>query len=360
MTTPASSSGIPASPAARAGSASAERADAATGREGVRRPRSLAPWLVVGGALSVGAIVLATRDINLGDVASAIGNASPALLGAGVVLILASYPLLALRWRSIAADLNPPGPAQMLELLLLGAAVNNALPARLGEVARSVGLARATSRPAMQAFGTVVVDRVADVIFFVAAFGATVAVSPTPGWVRWIGVAGAVLTIAAVAGIVAVSRYIARRTSPPPEGRVARQLLALGEGLRCVHTWGGLARALALTAAAWGLWMGGAWLVAEALGITLSLPELLFTTGLLGLGSAVPSAPGFVGTYHWIAASALGLFGVSGADGLAFAVLLHAAWFVPTTVAGSILMVRWGLSFAALRRVDLKSGAVSA
>jgi uncharacterized membrane protein YbhN (UPF0104 family) len=104
--------------------------------------------------------------------------------------------------------------------------------------------------------------------------------------------------------------------------------------------------------------MGGAWFVAESIGIRLSLPEVLFTTGLLGLGSAVPSAPGFIGTYHWIAASAVGLFGVGGADALAFAVLLHAAWFIPTTIAGSILMVRWGLGFAALRRISMTTPAV--
>jgi hypothetical protein len=51
---------------------------------------------------------------------------------------------------------------------------------------------------------------------------------------------------------------------------------------------------------------------------------------------------------------------VAGADALAFAVLLHAAWFVPTTVAGSILMVRWGLGYATLRRVSLSTPAVGA
>lgn len=321
--------------------------------------RSIAPWLVVGGLISVAAILLATRGIDLAAVADAIGSASPPGLAAGTLLLLASYPLLALRWRSIASALCPPGPVRMCELTLIGAAVNNALPARLGEVARSVGLARASSRPVLAAFGTVIVDRVADVIFFAAVFGLTVGASPTPGWVRWVGVGGAILTVALVAALGAVALIMARRDGPPPTGRITRHLATLGEGLRCVRTWGGLVTALALTAAAWGVWMVGAWFIADAIGVRLSLSEVLFTTGLLGLGSAVPSAPGFIGTYHWIATSALGLFGVGGADALAFALLLHAAWFIPTTVLGAVFMVRWGLTFAALRRTSTTRPAVT-
>lgn len=325
------------------------------------QPRSVLPWLVVGGLISAASIVLATRGIHLGEVADAIGAASPLWLVLGVLAILASYPLLALRWRSVAADLDPPGRGRMLELVLIGTAANNALPARLGEVARAGGLARATRRPVLQAFGTVVVDRAADVAFFAAAFAGTVWSSPTPGWVRWVGLGGSVVTgllVVVIAGTAWLMHR--RRDAPAPQGRVMRHAAKLADGLRCIRSWRQLVAALALTAAAWGVWIIGAWCVARSLGIHLSLSELLFTTALLGLGSAVPSAPGFIGTYHWIAASALGLFGVGGAHALAFAVLLHAAWYIPTTVAGSALMIRWGLSFADLRRLSLTRPTVDA
>jgi glycosyltransferase 2 family protein len=319
------------------------------------------PLVAVGLLLSAGSIVLATRGISIGDVGDAIGTSSPGPLTLGVVLILASYPVLAVRWRGIAADLDPPASPRMLELVLIGTAVNNALPARLGEIARSIGLGRSASRPVMQSFGTVVVDRVADVVFFAIAFGATVTVSPTPGWVRWVGVGGSLLTGVLVAAIAVAAVVMSRRAGrDAPDGRIRRHLVTLGEGLRCVRTARGAVQALLLTALAWGVWMIGAWLIAGSLDVDLSATQVLFTTGLLGLGSAVPSAPGFIGTYHWITASALGLFGVGGADALAFAVLLHAAWFIPTTVVGSVLMARWGLGFRALRRTSLSAPAVGA
>jgi uncharacterized protein (TIRG00374 family) len=324
-----------------------------------RPVRSVVPWLIVGGAISVASLILATRGIHLSEVVDAIEAASPLPLVAGVLLIMASYPLLAVRWRGIAADLDPPPATTMLELVLIGSAVNNALPARLGEVARSVGLARTSRSPVLRAFGTVVVDRVADILFFAAAFAATVAFSPTPGWVRWVGLGGTVITVLLVVVIVGVVVVMARRpASALPPGRIMAQAINFADGLRCVRTPSAAIRALFWTAAAWGVWMVGAWCVGDAIGIRLSVSEMVFTTALLGLGSAVPSAPGFIGTYHWIAASALGLFAIGGADALAYAVLVHAAWFIPTTVIGSVLMVRWGLSFAELRRVSItKAGA---
>ena len=75
-----------------------------------------------------------------------------------------------------------------------------------------------------------------------------------------------------------------------------------------------LAVALALSVAAWLLWAVGLWLVADALSIHLALWQAAFMTGLVNLGTAIPSSPGFIGTYQYLAVSTLGLFGV-GRDG---------------------------------------------
>jgi hypothetical protein len=70
------------------------------------QPRSVLPWLVAGGLVSAASIVLATRGIHLTEVVDAIESAAPLPLILGIVAILLSYPLLALRWRTISADLQ--------------------------------------------------------------------------------------------------------------------------------------------------------------------------------------------------------------------------------------------------------------
>ena len=51
-------------------------------------------------------------------------------------------------------------------------------------------------------------------------------------------------------------------------------------------------------------------------------------------------SPGFIGTYQWLCVTSLALFGVGGNPAFAFSILLHALWFVPTTLAGLAILLR--------------------
>ena len=300
--------------------------------------------------MSAAALFLAIRGVDLGEVGHALKSASLFPVAAGGVLLLAVYPLNALRWRLIARELGPPGPGVMTELVLAGAAANNAFPGRLGEPARALGLARLTRRPFLQAFGPVVVDRIADVVVACLCLAASVGAVAHPAWVTWIGAGGTIAALLGIAAIIVAIR-VSNSDVDVPKSRLRRQLLLLAagsRGLRSVRVIGGV---VTFTLIAWMAWAIGAWLVARSLGINLSASAVVFTFAALALGSAIPSAPGFVGTYHWIAANSLQLVDVSAERSVAFAVLLHALWFVPTTVFGLVAMMRVGLGFSEVRRV---------
>ena len=90
---------------------------------------------------------------------------------------------------------------------------------------------------------------------------------------------------------------------------------------------------------AWGAWAVAAILVGRAVGVELSIVEAVFVTAALNLGVAIPSSPGFVGTYQWLGVSALALFGIGREEGLAFAICMQAVWYVPTTIVGAVILV---------------------
>jgi uncharacterized protein (TIRG00374 family) len=105
----------------------------------------------------------------------------------------------------------------------------------------------------------------------------------------------------------------------------------------------GRARALGLACislATWAMWALAAWLVARSVGIELTPVEAIFVTSVINLGVAIPSSPGFIGTYQWLGLSALALFDVGTDEALAFAILMHAVWYVPTLLVGGALLVR--------------------
>ena len=93
-----------------------------------------------------------------------------------------------------------------------------------------------------------------------------------------------------------------------------------------------------LSLVAWTTWSFAAILVARSLGFHLDVLDALFVAAVMNLGVAIPSSPGFVGTYEWLGVSALGLLDVSSEHALAFAILLHACWYFPTTVGGGIAL----------------------
>jgi uncharacterized membrane protein YbhN (UPF0104 family) len=193
----------------------------------------------------------------------------------------------------------------------------------------------------------VVVDRAADVLVLVVVLGATLPFIDVSRWVRNLALAALVLA-ALVAGSLAAARWYAhhsrRGRARAAPGAVRRSFL----GRQLSGLVRGAARSLGprdvpavalLSALAWSAWACGAWLVASAVGLSLSPLELAFMTAVMNLGVALPSSPGFIGTYQWLAVAGLGLFEVGRTDAFAFSVLMHAVWFVPTTLAGVALAV---------------------
>ena len=191
--------------------------------------------------------------------------------------------------------------------------------------------------PYGKAFGTVILDRAFDVVVLVGLLIVGLAAVASSAWLWQLAAAGAVVVLG-IAGVLLFSRiYIGRRERDRRERSLVRRLvrdtverLAEPLGRRHIAVW------LGLSLAAWCLWAVAAYLVARALGVELSLTEALFVTAVLNLGSAVPSSPGYVGTYEWLGVASLGLLDVGHEPALAFTILVHAAWYVPTTLFGAI------------------------
>jgi len=101
---------------------------------------------------------------------------------------------------------------------------------------------------------------------------------------------------------------------------------------------------------AWSLffwsWHGVSfWLGMLAFGIDTGFVSAIFTEAVVGFGVAVPSAPGFFGTFHFAANFALStVYGVPEAESLAFAFAYHFGGWIPITVIGLWFTWKLGLS----------------
>ena len=285
---------------------------------------------------------LAVRNADAGAVWDTLRHADVGLVALAIAAFAFVYLLQAVRWRRIAATPTVSVP-RFYEMTVSGVAVNNVLPGRVGDFLRARWLGLDAGMPYGTAFGTVILDRAFDVVVLVGLLIVGIAAVASSAWLWQLAAAGAVVVLG-IAGVLLFARiYIGKRERDRRERGFVRRLvrdtverLAEPFGRRHIVAW------LGLSLAAWVTWAGAAYLVARSLGIELSLPEALFVTAVLNLGSAVPSSPGYVGTYEWLGVASLGLLDVDHEQALAFTILVHAAWYVPTTLFGAVaLSFRW-------------------
>jgi len=299
--------------------------------------------LLIGIASSALFLWFVLRNADVGAAWVALKDADRRLLLAAAVVVEFVYMAQALRWRVIAATPSV-SHRHFLALVLAGIASNNVLPLRIGDLLRSRWLATAARIPTGRGLGTVFRDRLCDVVVLLAFLLLTIPFVGSAVWERRIAVGGA--AIVAVCALVIAGAVLRQVLRPKSERGGRSRLWRLVDDL--LHEIASpigrrhIAAALALSVLAWLTWAAAAGLVCRSLGIHLSAVELVFATSVINLGVAIPSAPGFVGTYQWLSVSALATVGVDADLALAFAFLMQAVWYLPTTVVGGPIALHEG------------------
>jgi uncharacterized protein (TIRG00374 family) len=264
-------------------------------------------------------------------------------LAATVLFTSFSFFLRSLRWRIL---LNAEAKLPVGEVFcatMAGYMGNAFLPARAGELVRTLVVSGRSSLTKTYVLTTALSERLMDVIALVLwASLILLGVHPKPEWMTRVA-----RTMAIAAGAGAVTIALLPHTGefcqnllhrlPLPHG-LRDRLIALAEqvllGMRAFHHTGRFLGFAAFTIVIWLSDAGGTIVTARALGIDMSFSvAMLLLTGL-GLGSALPSTPGYVGIYQFVAVTVLGPLGIAKAPALAFILTLQACGYVTTLVLG--------------------------
>jgi uncharacterized protein (TIRG00374 family) len=86
----------------------------------------------------------------------------------------------------------------------------------------------------------------------------------------------------------------------------------------------------------------------------LDLPVLaaFFLLVVVALGVSIPSAPGYIGTFHWACAAALIFLGIEVNLAKSFSLLLWFAGFIPTVLLGLFSLWKEGMSLRQLKEPE--------
>jgi glycosyltransferase 2 family protein len=293
---------------------------------------------LAGIAISVVFAALTLARVDLAGAASALGRVAPMGLVIALAVTAVELALRAERWRRILLPFAPVGYRAALAYLSIGYFANTLLPARLGDVARAVLAGKAFGVPRLRILGTILLERVADGVAILIIVAALAILLPearplleTARLVALIG-AGGMLGLALAILVTHRTRMAATRI-----GGLAREVFGrLGEGLHALRSPAGAAVFAALTVVAFLVAASALLIVAGALGIDLTASQAVLVMGALALSTAIPAAPGSIGTYEFVGLTTLTGLGIAPEPAIALVLLIHVVATLPPALAGLV------------------------
>lgn len=286
-----------------------------------------------------------------------------------VVLATATFPIRTVRWRYILRLEGSTLPfVPLWHATAIGFMANNLLPARAGELARAYAARQLTAVRFSTAIASIAVERILDGIGIVALITAGIwaggfATEATVGGVSLVdivrtgGVLFLVVLVAAVALVhwpgpaLGLARLVSHRILPSRwTGKFLSTLEGLLSGLDALRSPRRLALALLWTLVVWLVNAASFWLGFLAFDLGLPAAGALVVQGVIALGVALPSSPGFFGPFEAACRVSLALYGVPAGLAVSYAVGYHFATFLPITLLGL-----WSLSRAHLHLADLRT-----
>jgi len=345
--------------------------DPAPARAG-NRGRQLArrAGLVVAGALGVGLTVLAAQKIGVDNVVESIVRSNLTWVLIACALMASSLFFRAASWYWIACAALPNRPVRRRDVTsatMIGVLMSATLPARLGEPARALALARRTGRmretfPVL--LGTLVSQTLLNLVAL--ALLGVIIVSTTPLFhssTQKLFAFSLVPLLLLV--VVLVAPLLMRRNG---SGRLARlgaathrALIQVRAGLAVFREPRRGAAAAAAQLGAWAIQLAACWALLYALGLNdrAGIGAAAAVLFAVNVTAVVPVTPSNIGVFQFAVYSVLHSgFGINAVDALAYGVILQAVEIATAVALGLPALVREGLTWSDLRVQALSTAPV--
>lgn len=255
-----------------------------------------------------------------------------------------NYFIRAVRWSTLV---NAERKVPLLSIFwanMVGYLGNAYLPARAGELIRSAYLGQKSGAGTSFVFATALVERLMDVIALVLIGSIAVLLQNQIS-----ALLASAIKIMAAAGVIGlgivivvpfqeklITRLIARLPLPPRiNQKVSEQAGRFLVGMRSLHNIRKLVNFILLTAVIWLIDGLGNMIGVHIISQSLSLGQSLILLAALGLSSAIPSTPGYIGVYQFVAVTVLMPFGFSRPAALVYILI--------SQVFGYLIVSFWGL-----------------
>ncbi len=322
--------------------------------------------LVLGIVISLGIIAAFAYALDWKKFATELSKVSFPYLVLYLLVFILSYGIRALRWRYLLPADRQFSLRYLYDSFSVGLLATFILPFRAGEFVRAWSLSRWQNVSFGIAFASIVAERVFDILALLFILWiCLLRVEDPPTQVTSAAlvlglVAGSILVVMLMCYFCAdwllktgesVLRFVMKDKNPKLQQSLLAFATEIIAGFRSISSFKQLLTVIILSFATWlllalsmqiGLWCFG------------EFPSLwvgLTANAIVALAVAVPSAPGFIGTYQagcWLSLSLV--FGYPREFSIAYAVVVHALQALVVFALGLVSLQRNGLAIGDLRR----------
>jgi uncharacterized protein (TIRG00374 family) len=319
--------------------------------------RVLKRWqLWLGVAISALFLVIALRNLHLGDVWAAMRTARYAWILPGVAVYFFGVWARTWRWDYLLRPMKRIPLRRLFPVVVIGYMGNNVYPARAGEVIRAYVLRRREGVSISASLGTIVVERVFDGLVMLMFVFVGLPFTPMPGWLQVMVIAASLLFFGALALFMTlaikiewaetvygrlIDRVVPARFRAPLRGFAERFM----SGLHSLRSGRAVLMLFVTSVVIWLAETVKYWFVMHAFDFSVPFWVLMLMNGIVNLATTIPSSPGYVGTFDAPGIEILSLFGVERSLAASYTLVLHAALWLPITLLGFWFMARESVSW---------------
>jgi len=293
-------------------------------------------------------VYLSLRHIELSKVMAELKDSRYGYVIPAMIIMFMGHWFRTIRWKYLLKPCKEIDSYKLFSALMIGYLGNTVLPAHMGEIVRSYVLKKNESLSGSFILGTIVLERLIDVVSLLVIVFIAIFFSPIPGWLL-----NSMIVMASILIMICIVFILLRKFNVDPFhiiykliGYISKNAAEkfkyvfqnLLDGIIILKQIKRPDYLIGLTILIWfSYWM---YLHLNFYAFDMvqdynlkpiaSLIVLLATTFSL----TIPSSPGYVGTYHYLCLISLLLFNVPEETALSYAIISHAANIGPLAIAG--------------------------
>ncbi len=313
--------------------------------------------VVVGILLGLFFCLLAVRNIDFREVLDAFRSVRGIYLVPILMLLLVMHCLRAFRWGVLLKPIERIGILTLLSVTSVGFLAITVIPARVGELARPYLISRKTTITASTALGSIFIERLFDVLSIMIMASVVACCIPLPSRLVKTSLAATASALIVMAMVITLilnrrrARCLVRRLLQKIPQRISLILeKPLSQFLNGLEVMVDAKRAGFVMGLSLLIWSVGAlviYILFFAFDFSLPPVAALAVLAIVIVGTTVPAAPGYIGTWHYFCILGLTIFSIPKADAMAFAIVHH---FLNMSV-----IIILGLAFIPFSNCSLKN-----